>query len=61
MLLVGLPVGLAAIVLPVFRQAGIDDSDCTRLFTNFGLVLKTGACQNECRGQRFFRVEALPK
>lgn len=47
--------------MPAGCMSGIEDPDCTRLFPNLGLSLKSGVCQNNCRGQRFFRVEALPK
>jgi len=39
----------------------VDDPDCRRLIPNFGLSLANGQCVNGCRGQRFFRVEAVPK
>ena len=47
--------------MPAGCMSGVDDPDCTRLFPNFGLALATGDCLNGCRGQKFFRVEALPK
>jgi uncharacterized repeat protein (TIGR04052 family) len=43
---------------PAGCMSGTDDPDCTGLFSNFGLSLKTGACVNGCKGQRLFRVEA---
>lgn len=45
---------------PAGCMSGVDDPDCRRLIPNFGLSLATGKCVNGCRGQRFFRVEAMP-
>ncbi len=42
---------------PAGCMSGTDDPDCAGLFTNFGLSLKTGACVNDCKGQKLFRVE----
>jgi uncharacterized repeat protein (TIGR04052 family) len=42
---------------PAGCMSGIDDADCSPLFANFGLSLKTGLCENNCRAQTFFRVE----
>lgn len=47
--------------MPAGCMSGVDDPDCTRLFPNLGLVLATGDCLSDCRGQKFFRVESLPK
>jgi uncharacterized repeat protein (TIGR04052 family) len=46
---------------PAGCMSGLDDPDCRRLIPNFGLSLANGQCVNGCRGQRFFRVEAVPK
>ncbi len=46
--------------MPAGCMSGIDDKDCVGLFPNLGLSLKTGACANACRNQRFFRVEPAP-
>lgn len=46
---------------PAGCMSGVDDPDCRRLIPNFGLALANGQCVNGCRGQRFFRVEAMPK
>ncbi len=43
---------------PAGCMSGIDDSDCAPLFPNFGLSLKTGLCENNCKNQKLFRVEA---
>lgn len=45
---------------PAGCMSGIDDKDCTGLFPNFGLTLKTGVCASACRNQKLFRVEAAP-
>ena len=42
---------------PAGCMSGVDDPDCTGLFANFGLALKTGQCVNDCKGQKLFRVE----
>lgn len=44
---------------PAGCMSGVDDPDCRRLIPNFGLSLRNGQCVNGCRGQRFFRVEAV--
>ena len=46
---------------PAGCMSGTDDSDCNRLFPNFGLSLSTGNCINNCRSQKMFRVEAVLK
>ncbi len=46
---------------PAGCMSGVDDPDCRRLIPNFGLSLATGQCVGNCRGQRFFRAEAMPK
>jgi uncharacterized repeat protein (TIGR04052 family) len=46
---------------PAGCMSGVDDPDCRRLIPNFGLSLANGQCVNGCRGQRFFRAEAVPK
>ena len=42
---------------PAGCMSGVDDPDCTSLFPNFGLSLKSGQCVNDCKGQKLFRVE----
>lgn len=44
---------------PAGCMSGVDDPDCRRLIPNFGLSLRNGQCVNGCRGQRFFRTEAM--
>ena len=46
---------------PAGCMSGTTDSDCNRLFPNFGLSLAAGQCANNCRGQKLFRVEAAVK
>jgi uncharacterized repeat protein (TIGR04052 family) len=45
---------------PAGCMSGIEDADCSPLFANFGLSLKSGLCENACQKQTFFRVEAAP-
>lgn len=40
---------------PAGCMSGINDPDCTQLFTNFGLDLQTGDCVNGCADQVFFK------
>ncbi len=46
---------------PAGCMSGTDDPDCKRLFPNFGLILASGACANNCRNQKFFRVDVAAK